>query len=227
MGRCVIVLALPRSGSSCVSGALHRLGVNMGEDHLQPNDKLNPRGYYEDRRWQKFHKGMAGTRYGTRQPDKLPEKFLVPIYNLAVECNENPIWGYKSPRACFTHHLVTPIIQQVTNDIKVVVVNRSLVEVKQSIKRHSQKVYSGTVLTKKQASDLIEKWNKAKLERLEWFRDEGIPTHTINFPELLANTWEVLEGLSDFVFNGYEKYFCGINSAALWVDPLLVHFRGK
>ena len=39
--RAIVVLALPRSGGSATAGALHEMGVDLGEGHLQPPDPLN------------------------------------------------------------------------------------------------------------------------------------------------------------------------------------------
>lgn len=200
------------------------MGVNMGEDHLQPKDKLNKRGYYEDRRWQKIHKGLVGKHYGHKEPNKLPPKFVTATYELALECNKNPIWGFKSPRACFTHHLTTPIIRGVTKDIKVVVVDRELKQVAQSLHRHSKKAYKHITLDWEQAVKLMKSWNAAKNLRIDWFEREGIPIHRIKFSELLREPWLQLVRLADFIFTGYEEYFCGINTAALWVDPKMIHF---
>ena len=224
MGRCIIVLALPRSGSSCVAGALYRLGVNMGEGYLQPKDKLNKRGYYEDRRWQKINKGLVGSRYGHKEPEVLPDKVITRTYRLALQCDNEPLWGFKGPRACFTYHLITPVIQRVTKDIRVVVVDRQLKAIAKSLQRHSHKAYKNVRLSWEESVNLMKEWNEAKKSRVKWFEEAGIPMHYIYFPDLLNDTWGILEKLYPFVFDGYEKYFCGLNSAAEWVDPKLVHF---
>lgn len=43
----VIVLGPHRSGSSLVAGALHSLGVKLGNRYIQPNED-NPKGFFED-----------------------------------------------------------------------------------------------------------------------------------------------------------------------------------
>ncbi len=69
-----MVLSTLRSGSSCVAGALHRLGVDMGAGHFQPADTNNQAGYYEDLRWQAVTKEITGGRYyhDAFQPDEIP-----------------------------------------------------------------------------------------------------------------------------------------------------------
>jgi hypothetical protein len=41
-----VVMGSPRSGTSCIAGIVHNLGVSMGK-HLKRPNKRNPRGYYE------------------------------------------------------------------------------------------------------------------------------------------------------------------------------------
>jgi hypothetical protein len=43
MSRCILVVSVPRAGSSCVAGVLHKLGIDMGSGHFQPDDKFNPK----------------------------------------------------------------------------------------------------------------------------------------------------------------------------------------
>ena len=47
MARCIMVLGVGRSGTSAVAGALHKLGVNMG-DSFVITDNTNPLGTFED-----------------------------------------------------------------------------------------------------------------------------------------------------------------------------------
>ena len=42
----IAVVGTPRSGSSCMAGMLHKLGVSMGRKFIKPN-KNNPKGFYE------------------------------------------------------------------------------------------------------------------------------------------------------------------------------------
>lgn len=45
--QCFLVIGAPRSGTSCVAGILHHLGVFMGERLLPPN-RMNPTGFFHD-----------------------------------------------------------------------------------------------------------------------------------------------------------------------------------
>ncbi len=50
---CILVLGTPRSGTSCVAGILHHLGVVMGEQFLEADD-WNPAGYFQDVEFETF-----------------------------------------------------------------------------------------------------------------------------------------------------------------------------
>jgi hypothetical protein len=105
---CVLVLPLPRSGSSMVAGVLDRLGIDMGP--CQPPDAANPLGYFEDVRFVAMHRAWS-RRYET-DPDRI--RLRLPPWNsapsaadlaryarLVMTCAEQPCWGVKDPELCY------------------------------------------------------------------------------------------------------------------------------
>lgn len=46
---CVLVVGTPRSGTSCIAGVLHHLGVRMTLRNYPEPHAINPKGFYEDR----------------------------------------------------------------------------------------------------------------------------------------------------------------------------------
>ena len=48
MATCFLVLGTPRSGTSCVAGILHKLGVRMSLGDFVPASPANPTGFWED-----------------------------------------------------------------------------------------------------------------------------------------------------------------------------------
>lgn len=48
MTNCYLVMGTPRSGTSCVAGILHRLGIRMTLGEFAPPTDANPTGFYED-----------------------------------------------------------------------------------------------------------------------------------------------------------------------------------
>jgi hypothetical protein len=105
---CVLILPLPRSGSSMVGGVLHHLGVDMGP--CDPPDDANPRGYFEDVRFKALHR--AWSRQYETDPDRLRLRLpnwspplsgadLARYDRLIRACAQQPSWGVKDPELCY------------------------------------------------------------------------------------------------------------------------------
>jgi len=93
----VAVVGLARSGTSCVAGILHHLGVCMGH-RLRPADECNPRGYFEDHdnlRWSLNQRLSSPTcvklfrRYGIRRYRQYGETIMgIKVGRLCVQVHE-------------------------------------------------------------------------------------------------------------------------------------------
>ena len=177
--RCVIVLSIPRSGSSLVAGVLHRLGVDMGEGYLQPPDISNQRGYYEDLRWQKTNKRLVGPRYEMHCLEQIPERIQNKYRKLIAVCETKPLWGMKDPRLCVTLHWITPYLQ----DARLVIVRRDLGASVRSLVYHSQVSYQGTLeMNDTQARSLLEEWQRIMDWQIATFNG---PMLTVNYRDML------------------------------------------
>ena len=223
MSRCIMVLSALRSGSSCTAGALHRLGVDMGTGHLQPADKNNLKGYYEDLRWQKLNKQITGFRYysDAQEPKSITPE-IAGKYGYLAHLRESryEIWGLKGPRACFTAHWIWPYME----DCRLVIVHRPLEQVIASTKRHSERSYAGKqILTKKQTGIIIVRHVKALKKRQREFKG---PVLKVEYLELLAHPKKQLERLEDFCFEGLDHLrpdYGTFQGAVNWIDPRLNH----
>ncbi len=72
MSRSVLVIGVPRSGTSCVAGVLHHLGVPMGE-RVIPANRWNPRGFFHDIDFEvAFAAGADAVRELIRRRKELP-----------------------------------------------------------------------------------------------------------------------------------------------------------
>ncbi len=116
---CVIVLGLPRSGTSAVAGAVHRLGVNMGDD-LMPGFEVNPKGFYEDMPFVNLHNQLLGEH--NEDPE---ERFLAnpahpawKKYAALIQGKERQAsWGVKDPKMCF---LLPHFLRHVRPGVKII-----------------------------------------------------------------------------------------------------------
>ena len=125
---CVLILPLPRSGSSMVAGILHHLGVDMGP--CQPPDAANPSGYFEDLRFQGLYRAWS-RRYETdpgRARLRLPpwdppldHIDLARYARLIRACAERPRWGVKDPELCY---YACPFAATLRRPIRVIITGR-------------------------------------------------------------------------------------------------------
>lgn len=219
--RAIFVLSVPRCGSSAVAGAMHRMGVEMGAGHLQGADASNEGGYYEDRRWQRINKDLAGYRYQTRTVWTLPDAQREQYRALAAKCARAEVWGAKGPRFAFTFHLVWPIVAEIA-EVWVVLVQRKRAEVLASLVRHSQVAYGGSLrMAPHEADKLLRRWEQALSHSVDSF--DG-PLHAVDYGELMGPGQEdILRDLEQFCFRGSGRLSEGIREAVKWLDPSLRH----
>ena len=218
MSRAIFILSLPRSGSSCIAGALHRMGVDMGEGHWQPLDASNPRGYYEDLRWQALNKDLAGYGYSARSVYWLPDQHRAAYRRLFELCSQEPTWGVKAPRMAFTFKHFISLAREFC-EVRVVVIERDLDDVVASMKRHSEVAYDGTRrMSDAEASALIQTWQAALLDAIKTFRG---PTCVVTYDDVIEKPETALRDLAKFCFEG--KPMPDLKEAIEWVDPEMRH----
>jgi len=116
----VVILSLPRSGSSLLAGILHNLGIWMGkEEDLKKGKHLNKYGCYENQSIEALILNILF--YAKRLIDyskrlendelikKAIDKYKLKIKKTIKE-NEKKLWGFKSPSAIYVipyfHHFL-------------------------------------------------------------------------------------------------------------------------
>jgi len=217
MGRAILVLGVPRSGTSAVAGVLHHLGVNMGTGHLQKANKWNPKGHMEDLRWQKLNKQLTGARYGHTQPETISQQQQDQYKALAEMCDVNFLWGMKDPRLCFTARHFWRYL----DDARIIAVMRSPEAAATSLMRHSQENYRGQHgMTKHQATDLRDLWARAMEQRLIEFWG---PVMRVQYEELIQWPDDTISDLARFAFHGIRELVPDFQAARQFVDPRLKH----
>jgi len=176
----VAVVGSGRSGTSCVAGILHKLGIPMGGKLLRPNGK-NPSGYFEDTKLRKFcirafGKGCLQDNM-TRQER---EQWFLDW--AAARRKDGEVIGCKHPHLC----MMLPELKAAWPDLRVIATERPLDEIVGSLKH-------------------AHWWKRGRdPERLIRQRDEdlrrlGIPVLRVPFDELLGDTNRVVDEIIDFV----------------------------
>ena len=116
----LVVLGMHRSGTSALTGMLHRLGVALGE-HLMPATNDNPRGYWEHADIVKVHERlMSALGWGWEDIRSLPTGFEnsaageIAQAELTALLHRDfagvPLWGLKDPRLCRLMPLWAPLL---------------------------------------------------------------------------------------------------------------------
>lgn len=216
MSRSILVLGVPRSGTSAVAGALHALGVDMGTGHLQKGNEWNERGYYEDLRWQKLNKRITGDRYGTNHPAAIGNGLVEAYQRLIEECEQSPLWGVKDPRLCFTARFIWPMLREP----RMVVVHRAPSASAESLMHHSRGNYGGKhAMTLEEAMSVRDTWQEAMNDTVFGFPG---PKFIIRFEELLDQPRQVVEQLATFCFDGLSL-MPDVKAGQWFIDPNLRH----
>jgi hypothetical protein len=120
----VVIVTMPRSGSSLLAGVLHRLGIPMGPDSdLVAGRHLNRHGCHEDQAFQRISLNMlleAGLLLDLSQRLRIDEQRVARVVRQYtgqirdfVGQRRQPIWGFKDPGLAYTlpylhQHLANP-----------------------------------------------------------------------------------------------------------------------
>lgn len=181
---CILVLGTPRSGTSCVAGILHHLGVPMYAPNCvgDPND-ANPKGFFTDTEFEAF----CNQKYGTYFPDRRNALTIAEREYLArmIEARRQPIWGVKEWRiAAFLPRFI-----ELAGDVKIVRMTRPAARSMQSWNEHFTRLKTVTLEDLTRANTYIDQAVAAA----------NVPTLTIGFDEMLDSKETVLASIAAFV----------------------------
>lgn len=203
---------------------LHRLGIDMGEGHFQEPDKNNPKGYYEDLRFQKLAKSLSGDRYGTRKAAYLPERTQREYSALIHERSEHLLWGFKGPRTVFILRHILPLFKQAGVDLRFVIIMRDIDAVTDSLRKHSEISYGGRWrMTQERAAEVVQTWTNALREAVALTDKEK--TCCVLYEEILRDPQLAARQLAEFAYAELDTVSTPeqIAYAALFVDRKLNH----
>lgn len=219
MSRQVLVIGNHRTGSSCVAGLLHKMGVNMGDTMLGAHPS-NPLGHFEDREFLLLNDSLVAPWHN---PTILTsdEELAVPRmrYERLINARDfkRPIWGIKDPRLCITASyfidlLFDPVIINTCR-------NRDSV-IKSLMKRDGW--------SEEKASDIHDIYSREEDLTVGDARDAlGIPVLTVFFEDLLDSPDVWIEEMFRFVFPKAPAYLRDETVGTLvdHVRPDLVSFK--
>jgi len=200
---CIIVLGLPRSGTSMVSGVLHHLGVFMGkEDKFTPPDEWNPLGYFENLEITGLLVRASRTATTRELMEAAASRGVFPVHAdishelerriRAIEASHE-IWGFKDPRLLlpFFFEAFTALVK---SDIKLIVTTRGLLRVKESIGAKLKK-------TEKQSFDETVDLavNHLALRLVDVLGRVPVPVLVVQFDSLIDDPKRKVREIAEFV----------------------------
>lgn len=204
MSRAVFVIGPQGSGSSATAGAIHFLGISMG-DNLKGKNLLNPKGHYEDKDFvnivDEWNKGINHHNIETI------------IHEYVKKRNVSPLWGLKMPHLGILGKYLIPHIQE----CRVVSIDRNPVA---CIRSASLKYKEKTIDSITAMHETVRKLRKQFIEEF------SVPNLEVDFNELTENPNLIVRQIAAFCFEGMEfPSDRKIEEAIAFVDPVLNHKR--
>ncbi len=218
--RLILVIGAGRSGTSCVAGVLHTLGVRMGiEEHLiGPHPEFNPKGHFEDRC---FHSFLAEVRANEHRGGATGAQWTE-LQRLLAEHQQGPVWGLKDASLVHPGEWVAAAAAP-DYGLRVVAVHRRFDGIVASRQRHANEG-QGATYSEAVASTLrhLEAMG-GTLRRL----GARYPVYHVQYEEMVKNPGEEVWALAHFVYAGLS-WSCldegVVAQAVAFVDPELRHY---
>lgn len=196
----VFILGTGRCGTSCLTGILQIMGLNLGSD-LKPTDEHNPKGYFEHEPIQRLNTDVILKELGIQEDclngNSLPlldphdpalQKYKSLIKNaLTTYFNDIPFFGLKGAGYTVLLPLYIDIMQEQNYTIKIIVMRRNALEIAESYHRFDDRPKDLTLLMVKSHHALVEQY-KLMYDILD-----------IEFKDLVNDTENVVTALCNYL----------------------------
>ncbi len=191
----ILVLGMHRSGTSALTGMLKLLGAEVGTHLMSPDPESNPKGFLENQDivdihdlvlehlGSSWHDDRDLTAHWWQQPEM--ESFrqdLVAI--IRRDYGEAPLWVVKDPRMCRLLPLWAPLLEEMVDETKVVLIVRHPQEVAESLERRDGISCERAYMI----------WLRSVLEAEQWSRE--YPRILVSYEQLLSSWRSVAESIS-------------------------------
>lgn len=189
MGVCVIVLGIPRSGTSAAAGLLHEvLGVPMGIDLMPPMPGVNDMGFFEDMEFVKTHIELMQSHEDPQIEFSMPAAALDRWSSLiAARESRHRLWGVKDPKMCF---LLPHFLRRLVHEPRLIVCHRPF----HRCVRSMQPLYGGMSLER--TVTLQARYLYSLSKNLAAFQGARVD---VSHDELVDDTATCLERIADLI----------------------------
>ncbi len=224
MQKCIVVMGMHRSGTSALMGVLHTLGVELGENCLNPAED-NPKGFFENKEIVDINeKILRSLNSSWDSPFLLPgewwrqehlEEYKDEIAGIVERQLKNrSVFGIKDPRISRLLPLWKIIFEELGITPYFIIMLRNPMEVAESLKKRDGFTFEKAFLL----------WMEYMLEAELYSRP--FPRVYISFDELLRSPGKIIGSLSGmFGINFPRSYTDTDNEIVSFLDPNLKHHR--
>jgi len=201
--RCILILSIPRSGSSCTAGCLELLGCSLGKHPDLSIDKYNAKGYFENAVIGNFNSKRCKIFY----PEKLDDtdwKSLADI--IKTEFDNSDLFLLKDPRIIQLFTCYERALQSLDIYIEIVLLYRN----KESCKKSMQNFLPSEHLNELELNTCIDWYNK----EINKIRNRH-PSFLLNF----ENIRNEIENLAEWLGLQYDE-----KVISNFIDEKLIHY---
>lgn len=203
----IIVLGMHRSGTSCVTNLLSKMGAYFGESSSSTGaNKENPKGFYERRDMRNICDGLLFSqdadwwKLADFDLSKLDQKILTKYRNdfkvILSELNQHDCWVIKEPRLC----ILLPVLIDLLDNPLIIHIYRNPVEVSMSLNKRNQfpEVFNLA---------LWEYYNFSALKAAE-----KVPKIQISYNSLIKNKQIIIRAISKAINNYSQRDILSLNN---------------
>lgn len=192
----IVITGIPRAGTSAVAGVLHKMGCCMGTRFGEPDQKINPRGFFEDLDFVDMHSHIPNIGAGVEHWFNLRS---VGRYNLSEQYKllislraQYPVWGVKDLRMM---HFFDQFVGAVGDEeLRVIEVWRTPKAVIKSFDTYLK----GKVAPKRLLS-VYSDWFDLLMATWEIIGNNNLPLLPVVYDTLLSRPEETVATIADFV----------------------------
>jgi hypothetical protein len=181
----IVVLGTGRSGTSGICGMLSKLGVYPGR-RIQPPDRFNPEGYYEDLEFAVLHDSLVATWMSNKTWKECMKGLIQHRQRYCKQVNSR--WFFKDVRTLNFWELYTQVFKELDIVPKIIYCARDPEEVRKSMKKTAE--YTSDAMIKAIVDQRLNIANNV-LKHYEYLR--------VWWPDVLSTPRTVAQYLSWFL----------------------------
>ncbi len=195
MSTCILVLGTPRSGTSCVAGICHKLGIVMGKELISEDgkprfdwpdvDKWNATGYFQDAPLENLQSAIFNDGFGGWPIAKLKPEHEAELAAIIAERESLGVdWGSKTSRMAY---ILPHFLRLCNSDVRLIVTSR----------RRSESLASWQMMLGHNAAKTRTIIDRAKSAVVS-AKNLGVPILEVEFDELLTSP-DIVDRIAHFV----------------------------